>query len=92
MRDLIAIKPLTYASRRLKVGDGFTARSDRDARVLTALRKAKVVGTVKLNPDVDDGDLRSLRTEYEHVVGKKPYHGWSAEQLLEKIVAARAGE
>jgi hypothetical protein len=41
MRDLIATKPLVYAARRLKVGDGFTVRSAQDARVLIALRKAK---------------------------------------------------
>lgn len=41
MRDLIALRPLTYASRRLQVGDYFTARTRSDARVLVALGKAK---------------------------------------------------
>lgn len=90
MRDLIAIKPLTYATRRLKAGEYFTARSDRDARVLVAMRKAKA-GTAN-SESVGDADLKSMRAEYERVLGKKPYHGWTAEQLLEKIVAAQAEE
>lgn len=91
MRDLIATKSLTYATRRLKAGDGFTVRSDRDARVLIALRKAKV-GVVKEESDSDNADLRSMRAEYERVIGKKPYHGWTSEQLLEKIVAGQVGD
>ncbi len=47
MRNLIATKPLTYATRRLKAGDGFTTRTDKDARVLIAIRKAR--------PDLETG-------------------------------------
>lgn len=30
-------------------------------------------------------DLTALRVEYQDVIGKKPYHGWDAETLREKI-------
>ncbi|MGM4906266.1 hypothetical protein AB8B21_05680 [Tardiphaga sp. 866_E4_N2_1] len=91
MRNLIATKPFTYATRRLKAGDGFIVRSEKDSRVLVALGKAKA-GVVKPEVDGDDADLRSMRAEYERVLGKKPYHGWTSDQLLEKIVATQAGE
>jgi hypothetical protein len=34
-------------------------------------------------------ELDALRDEYQHVVGKKPYHGWTAAVLREKIAAAQ---
>lgn len=37
-------------------------------------------------------DLSALRAEYETVVGKKPFHGWSAETLREKMAAHQADE
>ncbi|MBO9589541.1 hypothetical protein [Devosia sp.] len=40
MRDLIATKSMTYATRRLLPGDEFQA-NNRDARTLVAIKKAK---------------------------------------------------
>jgi hypothetical protein len=37
-------------------------------------------------------DLAALRADYERVLGKKPFHGWDAAALREKIAAAAAGE
>lgn len=34
-------------------------------------------------------DLTALRSEYHRVVGKRPYHGWSAERLEKKIDEAK---
>ncbi len=42
MPDLIALKSMSYATRRLQAGDTFPA-SRRDARVLVAIRKAEYV-------------------------------------------------
>jgi len=42
MPKLIAIKPLRYATRMLKPGDVFVARPN-DARILTHIKKARVV-------------------------------------------------
>lgn len=39
-------------------------------------------------PPVDD--LAKLRADYLDVMGKKPFNGWSAEQLREKIDAKLA--
>lgn len=36
----------------------------------------------------DDEELSALRVEYQDVVGKRPYHGWGAEELRERIAAA----
>jgi hypothetical protein len=37
---LVATKPFTYATRRMQAGDAFEA-SDRDARLLLAIKKAR---------------------------------------------------
>ena len=36
----------------------------------------------------DKDELRDLRAEYQKVVGKRPYNGWDADTLREKIAAA----
>ena len=38
-------------------------------------------------PGQDDA-LSALRAEYQEVVGKRPYHGWDAGTLREKIAEA----
>ncbi len=35
-----------------------------------------------------DAELKALRDEYAEKVGKKPYHGWDAAALRDKIAAA----
>lgn len=39
-------------------------------------------------PWIDD-ELTGLRAEYQEAVGKRPYHGWDADTLREKITEAR---
>lgn len=99
---LRARKALTYATRRLQPGDIFDARG-RDARLLLAVRKAEAVREpVELAPppaavaakiaDAVSPDARAaLRAEYEQALGKRPFHGWSDDELREKIAAAKAG-
>lgn len=41
-------------------------------------------------PAADDNELTKLRADYQEIVGKKAYHGWSAEELQEKIDAKLA--
>lgn len=36
-------------------------------------------------PAEESDELAKLRADYLEVVGKKPYHGWSAEELQSKI-------
>jgi hypothetical protein len=86
MTDLIAKKSMTYATRRLLPGDPFVARTRADARALIAIGKAE-------SPDGDDGDQKEemddLRAEYVKVVGKRPFHGWDAAILKDKIAEAK---
>lgn len=38
----------------------------------------------------DDDKMAKLRADYLEIVGKRAYHGWSAEELQEKIDAKLA--
>lgn len=83
---MIATKDLTYATRRLKADDAFDA-SRSDARVLTALGRAREVPPAAPEP----GDERvALREAYETKFGKRPYMGWSAEELRGKLATGPA--
>lgn len=89
MIDLIANKSMYYATRRLQAGDAFTARSRADARALIAVGRARVASE-ELNPPVPAAapilsDLASLRAEYQAKFGKRPFNGWDADALREKI-------
>lgn len=116
MQRLRASKDFTYATRRLLPGDSFEA-SDRDARLLIAIKKAR--------PDEDDPrplrapprtlakkielfggdetpppakteepevDMAALREEYQEAVGRRAFHGWSADELRQRIAEAKADE
>jgi hypothetical protein len=86
--DLIASKAMTYATRRLRAGDTFTARTAADARVLIAVGRARHVNEPQ-SVGAERG-IDALRDEYQEVVGKKPYHGWDADTLAKKIADAKA--
>ena len=63
---------------------------ERDARVLQKLGKGSYL-TRDLRAKVPNDaeiELTSLRAKYQEVVGKKAYHGWSAEELNQKIADA----
>jgi hypothetical protein len=99
---MIATKDLRYATRRLKAGDGFRVKCERDARVLVHLKKAErednenrkvalddaraKVGMAPLSKDSDD--IKALRDEYFDKFGKRAFNGWSADQLKEKLAGA----
>ncbi|KTF68674.1 hypothetical protein ACNFJ7_02170 [Sphingomonas sp. HT-1] len=95
---LIATKPFTYATRRLKAGDTFEPRTRAHERLLIALKRAqRSAGENQPDEQQDPApqapapkgdDLASLRKAYEVKFGKRPYHGWDAATLTEKIGAA----
>ena len=100
MVDMIATKRLKYGTRRLTAGEPFEARHDRDARLLIGIGKARYATRDMVAIDqrpapapapVDDAesadDRPALRAEYETKFGKKPFGGWSAETLREKLAA-----
>lgn len=98
---LKAIKPAKYLTRRLLPGDVFEVDDSRDgnlmAKILLATRKAvqhrepgriappPVELAAKIAaPEADE--LAELRTEYQAKIGKRPFHGWDADTLRQKIV------
>jgi len=101
MRELTALRPLVYATRRLKPGEDFTTKTDRDARILIAVGRAKarrvpgkiapppadvVQKVVQSNPpDNAAEDLSKLRSEYQELIGKRPFMGWDAAELQRRI-------
>ena len=77
------MKKSTYMNRALK------SRDPRFARILGKLGYERR-DMVAAEPVADDDDLAALRAEYQDVVGKKAYHGWSADELRAKIAEATA--
>jgi len=77
----------TYMTRALQ---------SRDRRFATVLGKlgyaAQEVAPEAVDEPLAVDDLAALRAEYLEVVGKRPFHGWDADALREKIAAAKAGE
>lgn len=100
--NLKAVKALKYRTRRLLPDDDFRVKSEREARVLVALGKAvrndnanrKVAlddarAKVGLGPiSADSDDIKVWRDKYAEKLGKRPFNGWSIEQLKEKIAEA----
>jgi hypothetical protein len=39
-----------------------------------------------------DDPLPDLRKQYQEIVGKRPFHGWDADVLKDKIAEAKAAE
>lgn len=85
MPRMTATRPFRYASRALKPGDVFTALC-RDARLLEAIGKARRY--VPEPAKSGDDELAGLRAEYQRIVGRRPFHGWDAATLREKMAAA----
>ena len=91
MADLIATKALKYATRRLLPDDRFTAKNERDARILIGIGKARRAPQAPQKneqPDEQPDELAELRAEYTEKLGKRPFHGWDADTLREKIAEA----
>ena len=81
-QDLIAAKGLRYSTRRLMPGEPFQA-SDRDARVLLAIKKAQPAPEKRADAAKESRAL--ARAEYERVLGKRPFMGWDAAELQRRI-------
>lgn len=71
-----------YFNRALKASD------PRFARIFGKLGYS----TRDMVADDNGPDIAELRATYEDVVGKRPYMGWDAETLAEKIAEARAAD
>jgi len=103
---LLAVKSLKCNTRRLLPGDEFEVEKPRDARLLLATKRVRKVEAARVEPPAPaltpvsapvvevaapaPEDLAAIRAEYEAAVGRKPFHGWNAETLREKIAAHKA--
>lgn len=89
---MIATRDLRYATRRLKAGDDFEAKTKRDAKLLSAIGKARYAGAAEVvaPPPAPAPDVGALRERYVVLFGRKPYMGWDADVLSDKIAAAQA--
>jgi hypothetical protein len=99
--EMIATKDLKYRTRRLKAGDGFRVKNSREAKVLAHLGRAEMAANANREVALDDAraqvalpplskdstDIGTLRAQYAEKFGKRPFNGWSAAQLQEKLAA-----
>lgn len=75
----------TYMNRALRHSD------PRYARVLGKLGYAtRHMEAVDATTPAKEDDLSDLRAQYQEIVGKRPYHGWGADELRSKIDEALA--
>lgn len=96
---MIARKDMKYRTRRLKAGDGFRVKSEKEAKVLMHLKQAErednpnrkvalddaraKVGLAPLSKDSDD--IKVWREKYEAALGKRAWPGWDIDILKAKI-------
>lgn len=99
---MIARKDLKYRTRRMKAGEEFRVKSDKEAKVLMHLKKAercdnenrKVAlddarSTVGLPPlSRDSEDIAVWREKYTEAVGRRPFNGWGIDELKRRIAEA----
>lgn len=92
---LRARRPFAYNHRRLNPGDDFEAPR-LHAKILIGTKKAYAVRSpVELAPPppalveqvAAPPSLADLRSEYETVLGKRPFMGWDAAELRRRITA-----
>lgn len=77
------MKSQSYMTRALK------ARDPRFARILGKLGyETKAPEVEEPQPEPAD-EIKSLRAQYEKVVGKRPFNGWDAETLRAKIAESK---
>lgn len=73
------MKHQSYFTRALK------AKDPRYARIFGKLG----YDTTQMVADDGEPDIDALRATYQEVVGKRPYHGWDAATLAQKIADHR---
>lgn len=103
-KDLVSTgkKALRYKTRMLTAGEPLTVDGPK-ARLYEAMGwaepKPKRTKRPQLDHDGDgkaggspkpEGDLTELRAEYVEKLGKRPFMGWDAATLREKIDASQA--
>ncbi len=95
---MITVKNLTNSPYDLPTVGGFVrlpafgeVSGDFTGEYLQLLKSSRAVELLNApiktssKPAEDTDRMTKLRADYLGVVGKKPYHGWSAEELQAKI-------
>lgn len=91
---LVATNSLRYGTRHLQAGEMFEARDDY-GRVLIAIGKARESDERKpanIPPPPASlvakvTDIKALRAAYTKKLGKKPWPGWSADELRRRMAS-----
>lgn len=60
-------------------------KADKKAKEDKVLTDGDAEADLEGQPRPDNASLEALREQYVEVVGKKPYHGWDADKIREKI-------
>lgn len=77
------MKKSGYMTRAMKASD------PRYARILGKLGYERGDLVADAKGEREEDILSKLREEYQDVVGKRAYHGWDADELRERIAAAK---
>lgn len=97
MPKVTALREVRYATVTYKPGDAFEA-SDKDAGLLERIGKV-TRGKIKANPtdlpaeaapEVAEepaplDEMAELRAQYQDQLGKRPFMGWDADELRERM-------
>jgi len=86
-RQVIATRTGRYGTRMLTAGDELTLPGPA-ARAMIALGRAKPKREAPQADKAGASDLVALRAEYQEKLGKRPFNGWDADTLREKIADA----
>ena len=78
------MKKSGYMDRAMRAAD------PRFARILGKLGYQRSDMTAAKVEEAEADELDALRDEYKEAVGKRAYHGWDADELREKIAAAKS--
>jgi hypothetical protein len=88
MTELIATKSLSYNTRRMQADDAFTAKSPRDARVLTAIGKARYATDEEIAAAAKKADREAGKSETKVPEGA----GAPAKQTETKSVETKTAD
>lgn len=104
---MVALTRVYDKARRIEYspGDVFEAASERDARHLAMIGKARFDGPAANATDLPPReppaepatpapappaeDIMALRGDYESLVGKRPFMGWDADEIRSRMSTYR---
>ena len=78
------MKKSGYMDRAMRAAD------PRFARILGKMGYQRTDMTAAKVEEAEASEMDALRAEYKDAVGNRAYHGWSADELREKIAEAKS--